>query len=179
VPKNRESERAPHRVFLTKTALDLIGDLQVTDKKTGVTKSKEFIFPCPHKTKNKSINRHALSRAILNNCPLDCTYDCDKCENSECRDDKRPLQEKNRLGIAHFTPHDLRRTAATFMAEAKEMDEVIDAVLNHVKQGVIKIYNQYRYDKEKQKALETWERKLNSVITGKKATVVTMREVRG
>jgi hypothetical protein len=38
--------------------------------------------------------------------------------------------------------------------------------LNHVKQGFIKVYNQYRYDKEKQAALETWSRKLQSIITG-------------
>ena len=37
------------------------------------------------------------------------------------------------------------------------MDEVIDAVLNHAKQGIIKVYNQYRYDKEKQMVLEAWE----------------------
>ena len=36
------------------------------------------------------------------------------------------------------------------------MDEVIDAVLNHAKQGVIKVYNQYRYDAKKQKALKAW-----------------------
>lgn len=74
--------------------------------------------------------------------------------------------KRNRLGIDQFTPHDLRRTAATFMAEMGVMDEVIDAVLNHAKQGVIKVYNQYRYDKEKQAALETWGRKLRSIITG-------------
>ena len=33
------------------------------------------------------------------------------------------------------------------------MDEVIDAVLNHAKQGVMKVYNQYRDDAEKQKAI--------------------------
>ena len=48
----------------------------------------------------------------------------------------------------------LRRTTATFMAQVGEMDEVIDAVLNHAKHGVIKVYNQYRYDKEKQSNLK-------------------------
>jgi len=71
------------------------------------------------------------------------------------------------LGITIFTPHDLRRTAATAMAESGELDEVIDAVLNHSKQGIIKVYNLYRYDKEKQKALEAWERKLLGIIKTK------------
>ena len=55
------------------------------------------------------------------------------------------------------------------MAQGGELDEVIDAVLNHVKQGVIKVYNLYRYDKEKQAALENWERKLKSLIGDKVA----------
>ena len=88
--------------------------------------------------------------------------------------DGKPVTE-NRLGIDQFTPHDLRRTAATFMAEMGTMDEVIDAILNHVKQGVIKVYNQYRYDKEKQAALEAWERKLQSILTDTKSKVVPMR----
>ena len=49
------------------------------------------------------------------------------------------------------------------------MDEVIDAVLNHTKKGIIKTYNLNRYDREKQQALESWERKLQAIITGKSA----------
>jgi hypothetical protein len=51
------------------------------------------------------------------------------------------------------------------MAELVKLDEVIDAVLNHAKQGVIKVYNLYRYDKEKQKALETWACKLLNIYS--------------
>ena len=52
------------------------------------------------------------------------------------------------------------------MSQLGEMDEVIDAVLNHKKQGIIKVYNQNRYDREKQKALESWGRKLASIVSG-------------
>jgi len=164
VAKSKESERSPHRLFITKTALDLIGDLEVIDSKTKEKKAKGYIFPCPHKGKDKAINRHALSRAVANNCPSGCVNDCEACDDSVCKKDGLKLNDKNKLGIAHFTPHDLRRTAATFMAEMGTMDEVIDAILNHTKQGVIKVYNVYRYDKEKQAALETWERKLSTII---------------
>ena len=41
---------------------------------------------------------------------------------------------------------------------------------------VIKVYNQYRYEREKQLALESWERKLNSIITQKESNVVTIRK---
>jgi len=56
------------------------------------------------------------------------------------------------------------------------MDEVIDAILNHAKQGGIKVYNQYRYDKEKQAALEIWEGRLRDILAGKGAgKVISIR----
>ena len=78
----------------------------------------------------------------------------------------------NRIGIDHFTPHDLRRTAATCMAESGEMDEVIDAVLNHAKQGIIRVYNQFKYDNQKKAALDAWARKLSAIIGETKSNVV-------
>lgn len=163
VPSERAKNGSSHRVYLTDLALELIGKKKVIDPDTGKEKTRTFVFPCPHKKKDQAISRHALSRAVVNNCPSGCINDCDKCKDDDCKGDDRKLEEKNTLGIAHFTPHDLRRTAATFMAEAGEMDEVIDAVLNHVKKGVIKVYNLYRYDKEKQAALEKWELKLREI----------------
>ncbi|HBG04736.1 MAG: hypothetical protein A2075_02155 [Geobacteraceae bacterium GWC2_58_44] len=54
------------------------------------------------------------------------------------------------------------------------MDEIIDAVLNHVKKGIIRTYNRHDYDKEKRRALEAWERKLLSITTGAKGNVVSI-----
>ena len=73
------------------------------------------------------------------------------------------------MGLADFTPHDLRRTVATRMAELGIMEEIIDRVLYHSRRGIIRVYNHYAYDKEIKGALEAWERKLKSVITGKGA----------
>lgn len=162
IPSDRAKNGKAHRVYLTDMALELIGDFDVSDK-TGRTKHKGYIFPCPHKTKIKPLNRHALSRAVCRNLSWPSK---DKKGKPLIGADGRPVTE-NKLGIEYFTPHDLRRTAATFLAQSGELDEVIDAVLNHTKQGVIKVYNQYRYEKEKQAALEAWERKLTSIIKGK------------
>jgi hypothetical protein len=46
---------------------------------------------------------------------------------------------------------------------------------NHVKQGIIRTYNRHGYDKEKQQALETWERKLKSIITATESKVIPIR----
>ncbi len=154
IPPARSKNKKEHRVYLSDIALELIGPI----------KSKGFIFPSPRKVNGTSINRHALSHAILDNCPSKCVNDCGACSIEECLAIKLPLKEKNKLEIPHFTPHDLRRTGATGLAKLKYSDEVIDAVLNHVKQGVVKIYNRYRYDKEKQQALEKWARQLKKIV---------------
>ena len=77
------------------------------------------------------------------------------------------VAEDKKIAIDHFTPHDLRRTAATCLAGIGFSDEIIDAVLGHKKTGVVKIYNRHKYDNEKQKALEAWERKLKRITSGK------------
>jgi integrase len=161
IPSERAKNGRSHRVYLTDLALGLIGD----------TDGKDFLFPCPHKDKIKKIEAHALGVAVRRNLAWPIT---DSKGKPLFDADGKPATE-NKLGIDQFTPHDLRRTAATFLAEMGTMDEVIDAVLNHAKQGVIKVYNQYRYDKEKQMALEAWERKLNSIIAGTKNNVVSIR----
>jgi len=181
IPAERSKNGKEHRVYLTATALDIINaategnqqalithnlrmkrekkpDLPITSPYIG------YIFPCPHRSKKKSIDSHALPVAVRRNLAWPLT---DKNGKQIIAPDGKPATE-NKLKLEKFTPHDLRRTAATFMAGMGFMDEIIDAVLNHVKQGIIRTYNRHKYDKEKQLALEAWERKLNSIITGKK-----------
>ena len=87
--------------------------------------------------------------------------------------------EKNRIGIEPFTPHDLRRTATTLMAKAKVLREYRERVLNHTLEKLDATYNQHDYDEIKQTALETLERKIQSIITGKgKDNVVSIGTAR-
>lgn len=79
--------------------------------------------------------------------------------------------KKARLPMAHFTPHDLRRTAATFMASLG-FGIVVEKVLNHTDRRVTAIYDRYGYDKEKRAALEAWGRKLTRIITSQKQAKV-------
>ena len=53
-----------------------------------------------------------------------------------------------------WSPHDLRRIARTNMARGGVLDEVAEEVVNHIKLGVVGVYNKFRYDTEKQEALE-------------------------
>ena len=75
---------------------------------------------------------------------------------------------KNRakIGLENFTPHDLRRTAATGMGELGFSGEIIGKVLNHTTKSVTGIYNRYDMAKEKREALEAWSEHLRSVVKG-------------
>lgn len=158
IPSERAKNGKAHRVPLSPLALEIIQECITQNKITREVPDDQeyvgYIFPCPHRAKDKPIERHALSKALKRN---------------ESEDGLTVL------GVASFTPHDLRRTAATFMAESGEMDEVIDAVLNHAKQGIIRVYNQFKYDAQKQAALESWARRLTNIVTGTQINVLPMR----
>lgn len=153
IPGERTKNGVAQRVYLTDTALELMGDKQ------------GYIFESPRG--GKPIDENALARAIRNNCPTGCTLDRSKCENQECKEDEAECAKKNKLGVVFFRPHDLRRTAATHMAQIGILVEHIDRVLNHLPTGVIRHYNHFKYDREKQQALESWSRKLKSIVAGK------------
>ena len=146
LPAERTKNGKAHRIYLSGLAQDIIAkaiqQVKLIRESPADQVYSGYIFPCPHRSKNKPIERHALSRALKRN------------ES----DDKQTT-----LGVATFTPHDLRRTAATMMSELGFMDEIIDAVLNHAKKGVIATYNRNKYDAEKQNALEVWAIKLNEI----------------
>ena len=71
--------------------------------------------------------------------------------------------------IEPWTVHDLRRTAATKMADLGVQPHVIEQILNHVsghKSGVAGIYNQSSYATETRRAVELWATHLGQIILG-------------
>ncbi len=67
--------------------------------------------------------------------------------------------------IPPFTPHDLRRTAASLMTGMGIPRLVVKKILNHVEGDVTAVYDRHSYDKEKRQALEKWANKLQEVIS--------------
>ena len=77
-----------------------------------------------------------------------------------------------RSGVSGWTLHDLRRTAATGMAELGVAPHVIEAVLNHAsghKAGVAGVYNQARYASETRRALDLWGAHVAAIVEGREA----------
>lgn len=68
------------------------------------------------------------------------------------------------MKIDHFTPHDLRRTLRTRLAELGVSDIVAERVMGHKLQGVLGIYNRHGYDAEKRQALSRWEQRLREIL---------------
>jgi integrase len=85
---------------------------------------------------------------------------------------------QDRFGIAHFTAHDLRRTALTKMAELGVAPIVLGHVANHrttTKAGMtLSVYVHHQYEREKREALELWADRLKGIVSGG-AEVVAMR----
>lgn len=63
-----------------------------------------------------------------------------------------------------YTPHDLRRTAASHMTSQGISRLVVSKILNHVERSITAIYDRHSYDKEKRYALEAWGNKLEEII---------------
>ncbi len=146
-----------HRVYLTDTALELIGD------------GKGYIFPSG-RGKRGHVSQNALSQAINRGYLSDDVVKV--VGNRKIKARKEPY-----FGMKPWSPHDLRRTARTNMARVGVLDEVGEEVVNHIKPGVVGVYNKYRYDNEKKDALLKWEVLLLEILKNKSGTTEDSAEV--
>jgi integrase len=94
------------------------------------------------------------------------------------RSNTKPTAAICKASGVSFTPHDLRRTAASHMASLGISRFTIGRVLNHVEKSVTATYDRHSYDAEKRAALEAWAQRMGEIIAGKKqgdGKVVTLR----
>jgi integrase len=153
IPKERSKNERVHRVPLSAMAVDIFRQAKVH-----LGESK-WVFPS---SKGQPITPRSISRAIRNN-----------SEKISSGSPKHTPPYGDFFKIDHFVPHDLRRTATSMMTSFGISEFDVSKVLNHTIQSVTnKHYNHYSYDKEKKKALEIWERKLTTILTGKSSVKV-------
>lgn len=85
----------------------------------------------------------------------------------------------SRFGIAHWTTHDLRRTALTGMARLGVSPTVLGHVANHrttTKGGItMGVYVQHQYTEEKRRALDAWATYLETLISAPAANVTPIK----
>ena len=75
------------------------------------------------------------------------------------------LINNNFAGLDHFTPHDLRRTMATRLADLEIAPHIPEKIMGHEMGGVMKIYNRAEYFKDQLKALNIWGSYLRGLET--------------
>lgn len=88
------------------------------------------------------------------------------------KDSKTTYDAKRKETLEAYAPaawrfHDLRRTAASRMAEAGVRPEVLSRILNHAPRqtlGVTAIYNRYGYQAEMREALDVWSGLLSGIV---------------
>ncbi len=86
------------------------------------------------------------------------------------------LKDRGEAGITPWRVHDLRRTAATGMADIGVMPHIIEAVLGHIsgsKAGVAGVYNRATYANEKRLALDLWAEHVTALVNGCQGKVVS------
>lgn len=103
--------------------------------------SSRWLFPAQRS--NKSITGEAVAKALL--------------------------RSVKALGTEPFTPHDIRRTAATHMTAMGISRLVVSKILNHAdNNSVTSVYDRHSYDQEKRHALNAWSKKLKEIICDSK-----------
>jgi len=93
-------------------------------------------------------------------------------------DAKRALDARLAGSVTKWVVHDLRRSAATGMAEIGIAPHIVEAVLNHHgghRAGVAGVYNRARYDREVTAALARWSEHITALVEGRTDNVVALR----
>jgi integrase len=91
---------------------------------------------------------------------------------------KGDLDRRLGAAVGAWRIHDLRRTAATRMADLGVAPHIIEACLNHYsghRAGVAGIYNRSSYDREVRAALAMWADHVRTLIDGSERKIVPIR----
>ena len=86
-------------------------------------------------------------------------------------------EDPEKVAIAPWRLHDLRRTAASGMAALGQPVHVVEAVLNHRSgtiRGVAAVYNRHDYLEEKRRALSAWASQVAEIVTGEQSGAVVL-----
>jgi len=92
--------------------------------------------------------------------------------------DKKIAELTGGKALAPWVHHDLRRSAATGMADNGIQPHVVEAVLNHTsghKAGVAGVYNRASYAAEKAQALARWDEHMASMVHEYRNAVTPLR----
>jgi integrase len=151
IPATRTKNDEAHEIPLSDPAVDILRSLPRFAGKSG------FVFTTNGRTavSGFSKSRLAVDAAVL------------KILKERAR--SRGEDAEAVAALPHWTIHDCRRTVATNLQKLGVRLEVTESVLNHTsgsRAGIVRVYQRHKYQGEKRQALDSWARKLDSIITG-------------
>jgi len=113
--------------------------LEIIEQARPYSGEGQFVFSSPRVAIDGPLRTHTLSKGVL--------------------------RHWRQIGLqTPFTPHDLRRTVRTRLAEIGIDDVIAERVLGHKLQGIMAVYNRHGYDTEKRQALERWHKILKRIV---------------
>ncbi|MFV8904550.1 tyrosine-type recombinase/integrase [Serratia fonticola] len=140
IPADRMKGSRNHVVYLSQQALDIMVSLQVA------ACGSDYILPSRYDPR-KHMSNAALNRVITTT-----------------------VEKINKDGgdIAHFTVHDLRRTASTILHEEGFNSDWIEKCLAHEQRGVRAVYNKAEYAEQRRDMLQQWANMVDGWIEAEK-----------
>jgi integrase len=157
IPNERAKSKTQHLIPLSRLALETVkAAIELTSE------NDEFVFPLRRGHRRASIERHALASAMR------CFSQSLKSQIAKSWQQEPP------------TPHDLRRTLNSRLAQMGIPKEVRSAVLGHVPRRSdveARHYLVHEFEKEKREAFSRWAAEIEGII--KPAAVVPIRAAKG
>ena len=152
IPGTRTKNGREHLVPLVPLARDVALELLAR-----IEPAAEYLLPTRSRRRKGPVRGNSLTQAM---------------DNFGCRLTGDTMVVRT-WGGDQPTPHDLRRTVETRLAELRIPKEIRDRVLNHVAGDVgSKHYNLHDYADEKRDALNRWALVVEAIVTGASAAVV-------
>lgn len=161
-----DSDHVPLVRFLLLTA-QRIGEAQAAD--WSHVHGDKWTIPAEH-SKNGRAHWVTLSPpalAVLRDRPRDRTHLFADTSETAVQAWMRRWCERQKI-LEAFTPHDLRRTAATRMNDLGVAPHVVEKILNHTMQGVMATYNRAEYTEERTKAMLLWGKEVQRIVKAKR-----------
>jgi integrase len=142
IPAENSKNGKPHLVHLSKFSDAQLAFLQSEQ-------SNEFVLA--GRKEKTAIDEKSLSKAVRD------------------RTRQKPLKKRTPKASAllltggAWTPHDLRRTAASRMGDLGVQPHVIEKVLNHTQPGIAGVYQRQEYLEERKAAFDLWGDRLIAI----------------
>jgi integrase len=73
-------------------------------------------------------------------------------------------EDSRTVDLQPFVVHDVRRTVRSHLSRLKVAEEVREAILAHVRPGIVGVYDHHDYLDEKREALELWAARLREIV---------------